>query len=436
MTVSSETSRKTFTGNGSTTSFATSPMVFFDSDDLEVYVVTTATGAATLLTENTHYTVSGGDGSTGTVDTSAGSSPYGAPSASQTLVIVRNLDIVQETDFAQNDPSDAEVAEDALDRIVMLIQQLDRRIDGAFRLPDSDVSGADAELPTPEALALIGWNSAGTALVNYAAGEISDEIAVTSYAETLLDDATASEARTTLGLGTMATQAASAVAITGGSVTGITDLAIADGGTGASTAANAFAALKQAATTGATGVVELATQAEHSAGTASVVPTSDLYDITLGTMNTTTGGTSIAFDDVIPAGARRVKVMITGLSTSGTSALVLRIGPSSGVVATGYVSCASLGGASALTFDTTGVLVNQASVAARTYNGTMTFDLVDAATNRWQATGIFATEATTGPVFCTGYIALAGALSDITLTTLGGSDTFDANGGVNVSYER
>jgi len=46
---------------------------------------------------------------------------------------------------------------------------------------------------------------------------------------------TASAARTNLGLGTMATQAASSVAITGGSITGITDLAVADGGTGAST---------------------------------------------------------------------------------------------------------------------------------------------------------------------------------------------------------
>lgn len=50
---------------------------------------------------------------------------------------------------------------------------------------------------------------------------------------------TAADARTNLGLGTIATQAASSVAITGGSITGITDLAIADGGTGASTAADA-----------------------------------------------------------------------------------------------------------------------------------------------------------------------------------------------------
>lgn len=54
-----------------------------------------------------------------------------------------------------------------------------------------------------------------------------------------IETKTAANARTALGLGTMATQAANAVAITGGSVAGITDLAIADGGTAASTAAAA-----------------------------------------------------------------------------------------------------------------------------------------------------------------------------------------------------
>ena len=50
---------------------------------------------------------------------------------------------------------------------------------------------------------------------------------------------TASTARTALGLGTISTQAASSVAITGGSITGITDLTIEDGGTGASSASGA-----------------------------------------------------------------------------------------------------------------------------------------------------------------------------------------------------
>jgi hypothetical protein len=53
----------------------------------------------------------------------------------------------------------------------------------------------------------------------------------------------AGTARTSLGLGTMATQNAATVAITGGSIVGITDLAVADGGTGASTPAAARANL-------------------------------------------------------------------------------------------------------------------------------------------------------------------------------------------------
>ena len=55
----------------------------------------------------------------------------------------------------------------------------------------------------------------------------------------LIDDADTSAQRTTLGLGTIATQNANNVSITGGSITGITDLAVADGGTGASDAATA-----------------------------------------------------------------------------------------------------------------------------------------------------------------------------------------------------
>jgi hypothetical protein len=66
---------------------------------------------------------------------------------------------------------------------------------------------------------------------------------------------TAANARTNLGLGTMATQAANAVSITGGSITGITDLAVADGGTGASTASDARTNL---------GLGTMATQASNS----------------------------------------------------------------------------------------------------------------------------------------------------------------------------
>ncbi len=61
---------------------------------------------------------------------------------------------------------------------------------------------------------------------------------------------TQSAARTNLGLGTIATQNSNSVSITGGSVSGITDLAVADGGTGASTAADARTNLGVPSTTG------------------------------------------------------------------------------------------------------------------------------------------------------------------------------------------
>lgn len=93
------------------------------------------------------------------------------------------------------------------------------------------------------------------------------EAAITTFGRSLIDDAAASDARTTLGLGTIATQAANNVTISGGAITGITDLAIADGGTGASTASAAFDNLKQAASSTATGVVELAIASEVTTGT-------------------------------------------------------------------------------------------------------------------------------------------------------------------------
>ena len=62
---------------------------------------------------------------------------------------------------------------------------------------------------------------------------------LTAAGRALLDDADASAQRTTLGLGSIATQDSSNVSISGGSISGITDLAIVDGGTGASDASTA-----------------------------------------------------------------------------------------------------------------------------------------------------------------------------------------------------
>jgi hypothetical protein len=201
VTVASTQNRKTFAGDDATTSFATTPIVFFATSDLRVYVTTDATGASTLLTEGVGYTVSGGDeasGAVGTVDTSGGSAPHGALLSGTTLVILRELPLTQGADFVNNDASDAEVAEAALDKLVMNAQRLDERITRSFVLPDGDVSGASTELPTPTASTIIGWNSGATALQNYVAGDIAPDISVSTFMETVLDDVDAATARATL----------------------------------------------------------------------------------------------------------------------------------------------------------------------------------------------------------------------------------------------
>jgi hypothetical protein len=135
---------------------------------------------------------------------------------------------------------------------------------------------------------------------------------------------TAVDARTNLGLGTMATQNATAVAITGGSITGITDLLVADGGTGVSalTANNVIlgngTSPVQFVAPGTSGNVLT------SDGTtwASTAPTAS--GLTLLTTITTTSGSSQTSSTISLTGYKQVLFVINKVSSS-TSSSDLRI---------------------------------------------------------------------------------------------------------------
>lgn len=154
------------------------------------------------------------------------------------------------------------------------------------------------------------------------------------------------------------------------------------------------------------------------------------YPIVRATVQATTSGTSKDFTG-IPSWAKRITVMIQGLSGSGTSGFIVQLGTSGGVVATGYLSRAygvttnTLGG-------TTGFSFNDSSIAAGVSHGIMT--IANITDDTWVFVSEFAD--TTSPAFARagGSIALGGTLDRIRFTTVNGSDTFDA-GNVNIMYE-
>jgi hypothetical protein len=98
----------------------------------------------------------------------------------------------------------------------------------------SNVQAYDAGLQS-----ISGLTTSANQMIYTTASDTYATTSLTAAGRAILDDADAAAQRTTLGLGTMATQASSSVTITGGTISGITDLAIADGGTGASDAGTA-----------------------------------------------------------------------------------------------------------------------------------------------------------------------------------------------------
>lgn len=82
-------------------------------------------------------------------------------------------------------------------------------------------TGNSIAISDPELLALAGLTSAADALPYFTGSGTASLTTLSSFIRGLLDDADATTARTTLGLGTVATQAATNVALTGGSISGV-----------------------------------------------------------------------------------------------------------------------------------------------------------------------------------------------------------------------
>lgn len=228
MTVSSTSSRLEYTGNGVTVAFSVT-FQFLTSTDLKVYQ------AGTLKTISTHYTVTGGNGATGTVTFVT------APANAEDVVIVNDPPMTQTTDYVANDPFPAEAHERALDKLTILIQRLKSQVDRALVLSDTTVTGSDFTLPAPDALKALRWNAAGDAIENttyniddYAAdASVSAAAAAVSAADALASESAASisagAANVSASAAASSAAAAEAIAIEWAFDTGTT---MADPGTG------------------------------------------------------------------------------------------------------------------------------------------------------------------------------------------------------------
>jgi hypothetical protein len=156
--------------------------------------------------------------------------------------------------------------------------------------------------------------------------------------------------------------------------------------------------------------------------------------ITLATPVASTSGTSIDFTS-IPAWAKRVTVNFDGVSTSGTSNVMLQIGDSGGIETTGYLGAAGSFStvASADNF-TTGFGVLQSVGAGAVSHGSGVLSLLDPATNTWAWAATLGRSNAALVCISGGSKSLSAVLDRVRLTTVGGTDTFDL-GKVNISYE-
>ena len=127
MTVSSTTTKNSYSGNGSTTVFAYAFKIFAEAD-LKV-IVRSSTGTETTKTLNADYTVSG------VGVTSGGNVTFGsAPASGETVLIRREAALTQTTDYTANDPFPAEDHENALDKLTFHTQQQQEELDRLIKL--------------------------------------------------------------------------------------------------------------------------------------------------------------------------------------------------------------------------------------------------------------------------------------------------------------
>ena len=189
MTVSNETYRHDYSGNGATVLFAISFYFLVDAH-IKAILYNDVTDVETELTLTTHYTLTGEGNENGGELTM-----LVAPTSDETLTILRNVDLKQETDYVEGSSFPADDHENALDKLTMIVQQIQEELDRSLKAAESQTGGWT--LPVAIEGYFLRWVS--DQLESYNIADLS-LYSVSAFVETLLDDADAAEFFTTLGV--------------------------------------------------------------------------------------------------------------------------------------------------------------------------------------------------------------------------------------------
>ena len=154
----------------------------------------------------------------------------------------------------------------------------------------------------------------------------------------------------------------------------------------------------------------------------------------------TASGPSVDFLN-IPTWVKRVTVLLNNVSTSGSNAPILQIGPSTSPEVSGYTGYAVTHGGAGIGYHANSAAYSASFLLYATtwsdaynYTGKVVFDLINSASNTWVVNGLFvAIGDTNTQTTVVGAKSLVSALNIIRLT-INGSDTFDG-GTINILYE-
>jgi len=155
MTISSLNVKNSYNADGSTTSFAyTFPI--HSTAEIQV-ILRAANGTETIQTLNTHYSIVDNGSAGGQVNFTT------APGSGIAVVLLRNTNLTQETDYISNDPFPAETHEAALDKLTLQQQELQEELNRALKISRSnDITSSEiVQTATARAGKLLGFDSNG-----------------------------------------------------------------------------------------------------------------------------------------------------------------------------------------------------------------------------------------------------------------------------------